>query len=162
MLIAAAGIFIDAWASWGLDTDGSLGLVPAYLGVITGMIGFVFVVYKTSGVWPGLLTGVGVVGMFIFWGSYLDYSTIGGLGGILVGTAVLWLPGWARFVAPLWVVSGFMGITELVRPGINWGPIAGFTLFGAAVAVTGAFVLWGHSSKEAARQSVSLVGQPAR
>lgn len=156
LLIAASGIFIDAWAGWALDTDGSLGLIPAYLGFTAGMIGFVLVALKTSGWWPGLLTGVGVVGMFIFWGSYPDYSTIGGLGGILVGIAVLWLPGWARFASPLWVASGLMGITELVRPGVGWGPVSRFTLHGAAVAVIGAFVLWALPTKTAAEPSPTV------
>jgi hypothetical protein len=148
LLVGAAGIFIDAWAGWALDTDGSLGLIPAYLGFTTGMIGFVLVAWKTAGPWPGLLTGVGTVGMFVFWGSYPDYSTIGGLGGILVGIAVLWLPGWARVTSPLWVASGLMGITELVRPGVGWGAVSRFTLHGTAVAVTGAYVLWGLSTKD--------------
>lgn len=170
LLMAATGMFIDAWAGWntlptsvasvitpaGAD-NGSIGLIPAYLGFTTGMICFVVVVYKWSGIWPGLLTGVGVVGMFIFWGSYPDFSTIGGLGSILVGIAVLWLPRWARFASPLWVASGFMGVTELVRPGVNWGPIAGFTLGGAAVAVTGAFVLWGLPTRAPTRPSLPLV-----
>ena len=175
LLMAATGIFVDAWAGWttppaflasiitpaGAD-NGSVGLIPAYLGFSTGMIGLVVVVYKAAGVWSGFLAGLGIVGMFVFWGSYPDHSTIGGLGAILVGIAVLWLPGWARFTSPLWVASGIMGITELVRPGTSWGPIAGFTLGGAAVAVTGAFVLWGLSSKSAVGPSIPLADRAAR
>jgi hypothetical protein len=33
-----------------------------------------------------------------------------------------------------------MGIRQLVQPGVHWGPIAGFTLVGAAIGVTGAFI----------------------
>lgn len=167
LIIAATGIFIDSWASRitfptllasiitpAGSENGSIGLIPAYLGLTTGMICFLFVVYRTSGMWPGLLTGAGVVGVFIFWYGYPHYATIGGLGSILVGIAVLWLPGWARFSSPLWVASGLMGITELVRPGVSWGPVAGFTLAGAAVAVTGAFVLWGLPTKKQADRSM--------
>ena len=175
LFIASAGIFFDAWASritfstWlasiitpvGAD-NGSIGLIPAYLGLTAGMISFVFVVHKTSGMWPGLLTGAGVVGMFTFWYGYPHYSTIGGLGNILIGIAVLSLPGWGKFSSPLWVVSGFMGITELVRPGISWGPVAGFTLAGAAVAVTGALVLWGLPTKKGAEESIPPTVEPAR
>jgi hypothetical protein len=174
LLIAGMGIFFDSAASRitfptllapiitpaGAD-NGSIGLIPAYLGLTIGMICFPFVVYKASGIWPGLVTGAGVVGMFIFWYGYPHYSTIGGLGSILIGIAVLWLPGWARFVSPLWVASGIMGITELVRPGVSWGPIAGFTLAGAAVALTGAFVLWVPSSREPVEDSVPLASQTA-
>jgi hypothetical protein len=174
LLIAGIGIFFDSWASRITSPtflvsmiapagpeSGSIGLIPAYLGLTVGMICFFFVVYTASGIWPGLVTGAGVVGIFIFWYGYPHYSTIGGLGSVLVGIAVLWLPGWARFASPLWVASGILGITELVRPGISWGPVAGFTLAGAAVAVTGAFVLWGMSSKESAEESVQLLGQSA-
>ncbi|HEX6299722.1 MAG TPA: hypothetical protein VF148_04585 [Acidimicrobiia bacterium] len=45
MLTAAGRIFIEAWASWALDTNTSSGLIPAYLGLTAGMIGFDFVVY---------------------------------------------------------------------------------------------------------------------
>lgn len=174
LLIAATGIFVDAWAgrttlpTWLAPIinpagagGGSIGLIPAYLGFTTGMACFVIVAYKTSGVRPGVLAGVGVVGMFIFWGSYPDYSTTGGLGSILIGIAVLFLPGSARFASPLWVASGLMGITELVRPGVSWGPIAGFTLGGAAVALTGAFVLWGLPTKKAAEPTLSPVVEPS-
>lgn len=153
---AAFGIFFDAWAgsatfpTWLASIitptgagNGSIGLIPAYLGFLAGMIGFVLVVYETSGTWPGVVTGTGVVGMFIFWGSYPDYSTIGGLGGIIVGVAVLAVPAWARLTSPLWVASGLLGITELVRPGVSWGPVSRFTVLGAAVAATASFVLWG-------------------
>lgn len=156
LLVAAAGMFIDAWAgsatlpTWlasiimpGDADGGSIGLIPAYLGFMIGMIGLLLVVYKTAGRWAGSVTGVGVVWMFIFWGSYPDHSTIGGLGTVLVGIAILWLPGWARLATPLWVASGILGVTELVRPGVSWGPISGFTLGGAAIAVVGAFVLRG-------------------
>lgn len=174
LLIAAMGIFFDAGASRitfptllasiitpaGAE-NGSIGLIPAYLGFTTGMICFPFVAYKVSGMWPGLLTGAGVVGMFIFWYGYPHYSTIGGLGSILVGIAVLLLPRWARFASPLWVASGIMGITELVRPGISWGPVAGFTLLGAAIAVTGAFVIWSLPAKEPAEQSMPPAVEPA-
>lgn len=174
LLVAATGIFIDFWAGsttlppW-LDPiinpagagGGSIGLIPAYLGFTAGMACFVAVIHKGSGTWPGVLAGVGVVGMFIFWGSYPDHSTIGGLGSIVVGIAVLRLPGWARFASPLWVASGLMGVTELVRPGVNWGPISGFTLGGAAVAVTGAFVLWGLPKKEAAETTLPPIVEPS-
>lgn len=174
LLIAASGILVDSWAgritfpTWmasiitpaGADS-GSIGLIPAYLGLTTGMVCFLFVVYKLSGTWPGLVTGAGVVGIFIFWYGYPHYSTMGGLGSILVGIAVLWLPGWARFASPLWVTSGLMGITELVRPGISWGPVAGFTLAGAAIAVTGGFVLWGLPTKKPDEQSMPPAVEPA-
>ena len=159
LVAGAAGIFIDSWASWSLDSDspgwlvtvvapaglgdGSIGLIPAYLGVTVGMIGFVIVFYRNAGMLMSLLVGAGVIGMFTFWYSYPARATFGGVGSILIGVAILSLANWGKLASPLWITSGIMGIPELVRPGINWGPIASFTLLGAAIGVTGAFILWG-------------------
>ena len=161
LLTGATGILFDSFSVWILDSfnrpewlvtivtptgvdNGSIGLIPAYLGVTVGMIGFIIVMYRSLGIWLALLTGAGVAGMFAFWYSYPDRATFGGVGSILIGIAVLSLPNWGRFASPIWVASGIMGIPELVRPGINWGPIASFSLLGAAIAVTGVFVVWGN------------------
>lgn len=180
LLAGSVGILFDSFSVWVLDlfdrpewlvtivtptgvNNGSIGLVPAYLGVTVGMIGFVIVMYRSLGVWVALLSGIGVIGMFTFWYSYPARATFGGLGSILIGIAVLSLPNWGRLASPLWIASGVMGIPELVRPGINWGPIASFTLLGAAIGVTGAFVIWGNvkrNTKEGQSPPVSV--QPAR
>lgn len=177
LLIGAAGIFIDAWASWSLNNespewlvsivrpglgDGSIGLVPAYLGITIGLIGLVIVLYRITGVWPALICGIGVLGLFVFWGSYPARATFAGLGSIFIGVAVLTLPNWGRIATPLWVASGIMAIPELVRPGSRWGPIAAFTLLGAAIAVTGAFVLWGMRTGVQRTLSPHTSVQPAR
>jgi hypothetical protein len=176
LLLGAVGIFVDAWAGWALSTDspewlisvlapaglgeGSIGLIPAYLGVTAGLIGFVIFMYRTQGARAALLAGVGVVGLFIFWYSYPARATFGGVGSIIIGSSMLLLPGWGRLASPLWVASGIMGIPELVRPGIHWGPVAGFTLAGAAVAVTGASVLWG-SAEVHRGDTAQTLAQPA-
>jgi len=178
LLIGAAGIFIDAWASWSLNSDspewlvtivrpglgdGSIGLIPAYLGVIVGMTGLVVVLYRIAGVWIGLVCGIGVLGMFTFWGSYPDHATVGGLGSILIGVAILALPNWGRFASPLLVAAGVMGVPELgASPGINWGPVSAFTLLGAAIAVTGVFVLWGLKTDMQTTRSAPSSAQPPR
>ena len=159
LLVGAGGIFIDSWAAWSLDANspewlikvvapagignGSIGLIPAYIGVTVGMVGFVIVAYRSLGAWIALLGGLGVAGMFTFWYSYPARATWGGVGSILIGIAVLALSNWGRLASPLWIGSGVMGVPELVRPGIHWGPIASFTLLGAAIAITGAFIEWG-------------------
>lgn len=162
LVLGASGIFIDSWASWSLDAEspewlvtlvapsglgnGSIGLIPAYLGATVGMIGFLIVLHRRVTIPVAVVAGVGVVGMFVFWYSYPARATVGGAGSILIGVAILALPSWGRLASPLWVASGVMGIPELVRPGVNWGPVASFTLLGAAIGVTGAFVLWGMTS----------------
>ena len=88
------------------------------------------------------LFALGVAGVFTFWFSYPERATLGGLGSIVLGVAVLLLPGWGRAASPFWVATGVLGIPELVIPGVHWGPIAAFTLTGAAFAVTGAYALW--------------------
>jgi len=181
LFVGAFGIFIDSWAGWSLDSnspdwlvsiiapgglgDGSIGLIPAYLGATVGMVGFVIFLYRSVGMWLALLAGTGVIGMFTFWYSYPARATFGGVGSIVVGAAILALPSWSRLASPLWIASGIMGIPELVRPGIHWGPIASFTLLGAAIGVTGAFVVWGiGSSTQLAENARSLRAstQPAR
>lgn len=162
LVLGASGILIDSWASWALDADspawlvmlvapgglgeGSIGLIPAYLGATVGMIGFLIVLRHRVTIPAAVVAGVGVVGMFAFWYSYPERATVGGVGSILIGVAILALPSWGRLASPLWVASGVMGIPELVRPGVHWGPVASFTLLGAAISVTGAFVLWGITS----------------
>lgn len=158
LVLGASGIFIDSWASWTLDAEspgwlvtvvapgglgnGSIGLIPAYLGVTVGMVGFLIVLHHRVTIPVAVFAGAGVIGMFVFWYSYPARATFGGVGSILIGVAILALPSWGRLASPLWVASGVMGIPQLVQPGVEWGPVASFTLLGAAVGVTGAAVLW--------------------
>jgi hypothetical protein len=110
-LIGAAGIFIDVWASWSLNSDspewlvsivapsglgeGSIGLIPTYLGGNVGITGLVIVLYRTTGVWTGLLCGIGVLGMFTFWGSYPARATFVALAASSSELSSS-LPGWGR------------------------------------------------------------------
>lgn len=164
LLVAAAGIFIDAWAHrlleiWRADWlaavvspngpgGGNVGLVPAYLGVIVGMPALLAVLRRMIPTWAVVLAGVGVLGMLTFWGSYPDHATLGGLGSVLIGVALLAYPGWGRLASLLWIASGLPGVLELVEPGASWGPVSGFTLLGAAIGVTGASLV--HDARSAA------------
>lgn len=147
LLIGAFGVFWDAaevhWLGTSSLPDGSLGLIPAYLGIVVGLTGLALVNWRVGGPVAGVLVGVGAVATFVFWGSYPSLATLGGLGALAIGVSMLFMPGWGRFVSPVWVVAGTMGVPELAVPGRNWGPISGFTLIGASLALTGAFVLWG-------------------
>lgn len=133
----------DEWSSSVLGTDGSMGLIPAYLGMVVGLLGLSLVVWRLGGSALGLVAVLGTAGTFVFWGSYPSYATAGGLGALLLGVAVLFLPSWARFTSPFWISSGTLGITELVVSGVNWGPISAWTLLACAFAATGAFILRG-------------------
>lgn len=165
LLIAAFGVFWDAtevhWLGTSSLPDGSLGLIPAYLGIVVGLIGITLIGWRVGGSVAGILAGVGAIGTFIFWGTYPSYATLGGLGALAIGVSMLFMPGWGRFTSPVWVVAATMGIPELAVPGRNWGPISGFTLIGAALAATGAFVLWGLAEEsESAEQLRTAVPSP--
>lgn len=165
LLVAALGVFWDAAAYWtgsAAQGEGSLGLIPAYLGMFVGLIGLTLVNWRVGGALSGLLAGLGTAGTFVFWGGYPSYSTAGGLGALVLAVSTLYLPGWGRFASPLWVSAGVMYISELVVPGRSWGPISAFTLIGSAFAATGAFVLWGLSdnAEEPATPSRSSVQTP--
>lgn len=82
LVLGASGIFIDSWASWSLDAEspewlvtmvapgglgnGSIGLIPAYLGATVGMIGFLIVLHHRVTIPVTVFAGVGVIGMFVF------------------------------------------------------------------------------------------------
>ena len=138
LLVGAFGVGIDAWAS-------SWGLAPAYLGTILGLACFVFVVGKVVGFWPAILTGLGVASTLLFWGTYPENAVFGSIGALLIGLAVLYLPGWGRWASPLWIAAGTFGAP---RAGVTWGPISAYTLFGAALGITGTFVLLGLKAAE--------------
>lgn len=115
LVLGASGIFIDSWASWSLDAEspewlvtmvapgglgnGSIGLIPAYLGATVGMIGFLIVLHHRVTIPVTVFAGVGVIGMFVFWYSYPARATFGGVGSILIGVAILALPSWGRLAS---------------------------------------------------------------
>jgi hypothetical protein len=69
--------------------NGSIGLIPAYLGATVGMVGFVMILYRSRTVWAAVVAGIGVVGMFTFWYTYPARATLGGMGSILIGMAII-------------------------------------------------------------------------
>ncbi len=159
LLAGAFGIYVDSYAGWfltwespawlltlvapaGLD-QGTIGLIPAYLGVTVGLAGLVLVTLRIAGPGVAALTALGTAGVFIFWYSYPEQATAGGLGAVVLGLAVLLYPTWGRAASPFFVAGGILGIPELVTPGSVWGLVAGFPLVGTAVGLSGAFVLWG-------------------
>lgn len=170
LLVGSVGIFIDAWASWSIDAsspswlvsivtpggggNGSIGLIPAYLGTTIGLIGLFMVIYRLNGMVWAILAGAGVLAILVFWYSYPLRATVGGLGGLVLSVVVLTFPFWGRLASPFWAASSIMGIPELVTPGRHWGPVAGFTLLGAAIGVTGAFLLWGLGVSENAETPI--------
>jgi hypothetical protein len=176
MLVGAAGALLDAWATKSSTADmpewlesallpggdmgsGSIGLIPMYVAGTLGLAAFVFVALRLAGPWAAGIAGLGIAGLFVFWYSYPSGATWGALGSIAVGTAVLFLPGWAKFASPLWVASGALGLPALVRPGAQWGPVSSFTLLGAAMAVTGAYLVWGVGSTAPATTPSEAVGK---
>jgi hypothetical protein len=140
LLVGAVGILVDAWLSRD-SAGGSWGLVPAYVGTTCGLVLLVVVLRRILG-WPAaVVSALGVASTFVFWFSYPEHAAYGGLGSLVLGAVVLWLPGWGRIAAVPWVFSGTLGLPELVWEGMSWGPLSSFTTLGLALALTGAFVL---------------------
>jgi hypothetical protein len=144
LLAAAAGTLFDAFACDGC-ADGSVGLIPLYLGFPIGSVGLVIIFRKVAGWVPALLAAVGLAGILFFMFSYPNGAE-GWIGAILIGIAHLFLPLPGRFASVLWVAVGILGFPEFGEP--SWGPISAFTVFGAATAASGAFVLWGLPSPD--------------
>jgi hypothetical protein len=143
LLAAAAGIFFDEYACGGC-TQGSIGLIPLYLGFPIGSIGLVIIFKKVAGWISTAIAAVGVAGILYFMFAYPN-GVNGWIGGISLGIAHLFLPLPGRFVSVLWVAVGIFGF-----PGFGMmralAPIPVFVLFGIATAATGLFVLLGLKS----------------
>jgi len=144
LLAAAAGTFFDAYACDGC-TEGSIGLIPLYIGFPIGSVGLVLVFRKVAGWVPSILAALGLGGILFFMFSYPSGAE-GWVGAILIGMAHLYFPLTGRFASVLWVATGILGFPEFGSP--SWGPIAAFTAFGAATAASGAFVLLGLRATE--------------
>lgn len=145
LLAASAGTFFDAYASSG-GAQGSIGLIPLYLGFTIGSIGLVILIRQVAGWTPAILAAIGLAGFFIFMFSYPNGAE-GWIGLVLFGIAHLFLPLVGRFPSVLWIAAGLLGFPGFGQG--SWGPISAFTVFGAATAASGVFVLWGLRPKAA-------------
>jgi hypothetical protein len=139
LLAAAAGTFFDAYACDGCS-DGSIGLIPLYIGFPIGSVGLVLVFRKASGWVPALLATLGLGGILFFMFTYPNGAE-GWIGAVLIGAAHLYFPLPGRLASVLWVAAGILGFPAFNTA--SWGVISAFTVFGAATAVSGAFVLLG-------------------
>ena len=139
LLAAAAGTFFDAYTCDGC-AEGSIGLIPLYIGFPIGSVGLALVFRKVAGWVPTILATLGLGGILFFMFSYPSGAE-GWIGAILIGVAHLFFPLPGRFASVIWVATGILGF-----PAFNtatWGVISAFTAFGAATAASGAFVLLG-------------------
>jgi len=143
-LAAGMGVFWDEIACGGC-TEGSPGLIPLYLGFPIGSIGLFLIFRKRLGWLPTLITGIGLAGILFFMFTYPNGAD-GWFGAVLIGVGHLFLPLSGRFAAVLWVAAGILGFPEFDAG--SWGVIRAFTLFGAAAAYSGAFVLWGNRPED--------------
>jgi len=137
-LVAAAGIFFDAYTCGGCS-QGSIGLIPLYIGFPIGSIGFVVVIRRAQGWMPALLAAAGLAGIQYFMFTYPNGSD-GWIGAILVGMASLFFPLSGRFLSVLWVAVGLLGFPKFGQHA--WGVLNAYSLLGAATGSSGAYVLW--------------------
>ena len=141
-LAAALGVAIEIFYHEFYCTscrgDGTIGLIPLYIGFPIGAIGFVWILRRMVGWIPTLLAAIGLAGILYFMGSYPNGAE-GWIGAVLVGIAHLYLPFPGRYASVLWIVAGVLGF-----PGFgahSWGLISAFSIFGAATAASGIFML---------------------
>lgn len=143
LIAAAAGTLFDAYACDGCP-QGSVGLVPLYVGFPIGSVGLVIIFRKVAGWISAIFAAVGLAGILYFMFAYPE-GVNGWIGGVFLGIAHLFLPLSGRFVSVLWVAVGILGF-----PGFGMmrvlAPIPVFVLFGVATAATGLFVLLGLKS----------------
>jgi hypothetical protein len=148
-LAAALGVLIELFYHEffcvACNGDGSIGLIPLYLGFPIGAVGFVLVLRRTAGWIATLLAAAGLASILYFMFSYPN-GAAGWIGAVFIGIAHLFLPLSGRFAAVLWTITGILGFPEFGEP--KWGLISAFTVFGAATAISGAFVLWGLSPND--------------
>lgn len=142
LLAASVGTFYDAYASYG-GAQGSIGLIPLYLGFPIGSIGLVILLRHVAGWTPAILAAIGLAPFLNFMGSYPNGAE-GWIGLALFGFAHLFLPLTVRLASVLWIAAGILGFPEFGQG--SWGLISAFTVFGAACAASGAFILWGFRS----------------
>lgn len=138
LVAAAVGIFIDEAMCSGCP-EGSIGLIPLYVGFPIGAVGFILFLYRAAGWLPSAIGAMGMAGILYFMFSYPNGAD-GWIGGVLIGIAHLFLPLGGRFPSVLWVAVGILGFPAFGQH--SWGVVSGFTLFGAAILTTGVFVLW--------------------
>lgn len=141
LLAAAAGTFYDE-AFCGGCSEGSIGLIPLYLGFPIGAIGLIWIFRRSEGWLPALIVGTGLAGILYFMFAYPSGAD-GWIGGVLIGVGHLFLPLPGRFSAVLWVATAVLGFPEFRAA--SWGVIDAFTMFGAATAYSGAFILVGRA-----------------
>lgn len=138
LIAAAAGTIFDEYACGGCP-QGSIGLIPLYLGFSIGSVGLVIIFKKVAGWMSAIFAAVGLAGILYFMFAYPD-GVNGWVGGIFLGIAHLFLPLAGRFASVLWVGIGILGFPYFGMQ-IALAPIPVFTLFGIATAATGLFVL---------------------
>ena len=143
LIAAAAGTIFDEYACGGCP-QGSIGLIPLYLGFSIGSVGLVIIFKKVAGWMSATFAAAGLAGILYLMFAYPD-GVNGWIGGIFLGIAHLFLPLAGRFASVLWVAVGILGFPYVGMPRAL-APIPVFSLFGIAIAATGLFVLLGLNS----------------
>ncbi len=138
-MAAAVGAFLEIVITRP-PGEGTIGLIPLYLGIPIGAVGLVLILRKDEGWLPAAFAATGFAGFIYFMGTYPDHPE-GWIGLVLVGTSHLFIPFPGRLAAVLWVSAGVLAFPEFHARA--WGGVDGWNLFTTATAVSGVFVLWG-------------------
>jgi hypothetical protein len=139
MLAAAIGILLEIVIPRP-PGEGTIGLIPLYIGFPFGAVGFVMVMWKNNGWFAAIMAAIGLLGILYFMFAYPN-GVHGWIGGFFLGISSLYLPLPYRFAALTWIGVGFWGVPEIYARA--WGFLDAFSMFGISTAFSGAYILWG-------------------
>jgi hypothetical protein len=143
MLAAAFGILLEIVIPRP-PGEGTIGLIPLYIGFPIGAVGFVIVLWKKTGLFSAIIAAIGLTGILYFMFAYPN-GVQGWIGGFFLGIACLYLPLAYRFATLAWVAVSLLGLPEFYARA--WGFIDAFSMFGIGTAISGAYILWGSNDE---------------
>jgi hypothetical protein len=139
MIAAAIGILLEVVIPRPAG-EGTIGLIPLYLGFPIGSLGLVPTIWKRDGWFPAIMTAVGLAGMLYFLFVY-PLGVRGWAGGFFLAIGFLFLPMPYRFAALTWLAIPFLELPLLNAR--NSGFFDGFVMFGISTALSGIYMLIG-------------------
>lgn len=122
------------------NSEGTIGLVPLYLGYPVGGLGFAWILYRRFGPLVGLNSLLGAVGILYFMGAYVTPNANQGfVGGFFHAISCLYLPMPYRLSSLAWLSAGIFGYPVIVALGSNL--YNEFVMFGLAAGISGLYLL---------------------
>jgi hypothetical protein len=137
MIAAAVGILLEIVIPHPAG-EGTIGLIPLYLGFPIGSLGLVPIIWKRDGWFPAIMAACGLAGILYFMVVY-PLGIRGWAGGFFLSIGFLFLPMPYRFAALAWLAIPFLELPILNAR--NSGLFDGFVMFGIGTALSGMYML---------------------